>query len=67
MTEIPYQVNKARMVAHIAQLVNDKLIEGISDVRDESDRDGYRVAIELKRGEQAGHSQAICINKRRCR
>jgi DNA gyrase subunit A len=53
VTEIPYQVNKARMVAHIAQLVNDKLIEGISDVRDESDRDGYRVAIELKRGEQA--------------
>ena len=53
VTEIPYQVNKARLVAHIAQLVNDKLLEGISDVRDESDRDGYRVAIELKRGEQA--------------
>ena len=53
VTEIPYQVNKARLVAHIAELVNDKKIEGISDVRDESDRDGYRVVIELKRGEQA--------------
>jgi len=53
VTELPYQVNKARLVAHIAELVNDKKIDGISDVRDESDRDGYRVAIELKRGEQA--------------
>jgi DNA gyrase subunit A len=53
VTEIPYQVNKARLVAHIAELVNDKRLEGISDVRDESDRDGYRVVIELKRGEQA--------------
>ena len=53
VTEIPYQVNKAKLVAHIAELVNDKKIEGISDVRDESDRDGYRVVIELKRGEQA--------------
>ena len=53
VTELPYQVNKARMVAHIASLVNDKVLEGISDVRDESDRDGYRVVIELKRGEQA--------------
>ena len=53
VTEIPYQVNKARLVAHIAELVNEKKLEGISDVRDESDRDGYRVVIELKRGEQA--------------
>ncbi len=53
VTEIPYQVNKARLVAHIAELVNDKRIDGISDVRDESDREGYRVVIELKRGEQA--------------
>src|SRR6202040_3840312 len=53
VTELPYQVNKARLVAHIAELVNDKRLEGISDVRDESDRDGYRVVIELKRGEQA--------------
>ena len=53
ITEIPYQVNKARLVAQIAELVNEKRLEGISDVRDESDRDGYRVVIELKRGEQA--------------
>ncbi len=53
VTEIPYQVNKAKLVAHIAELVNEKKLEGISDVRDESDRDGYRVVIELKRGEQA--------------
>ncbi|HEY4363834.1 MAG TPA: DNA gyrase subunit A [Bryobacteraceae bacterium] len=53
VTEMPYQVNKARLVAHIAELVNDKKLEGISDVRDESDRDGYRMVIELKRGEQA--------------
>ena len=47
VTEIPYQVNKARLVAHIAELVNDKRIEGISDVRDESDRDGYRVVLVI--------------------
>jgi DNA gyrase subunit A len=50
VTEIPYQVNKAKMVERIAQLVNDKEIEDISDVRDESDRDGLRVVVELKRG-----------------
>src|ERR1700692_4398337 len=49
ITEIPYQVNKARLVERIAQLVNDKDIEDISDVRDESDRDGMRVVLELKR------------------
>ena len=53
VTELPYQVNKARLVEHIAALVNEKKLEGIGDVRDESDRDGYRVVIELKRGEQA--------------
>ena len=52
VTELPYQVNKARLVADIAGLVNEKKVEGISDVRDESDRDGMRVVIELKRGEQ---------------
>jgi len=52
VTEIPYQVIKNRMIERIAELVNDKKIEGISDVRDESDRDGMRVVIELKRGEQ---------------
>lgn len=47
--EIPYQVNKARMIERIAEIVKDKVIEGISDLRDESDRDGMRVVIELKR------------------
>src|SRR6202163_2169062 len=49
VTEIPYQVNKATMVERIAELVRDKKIDGITDLRDESDRDGYRVVIELKR------------------
>jgi DNA gyrase subunit A len=49
VTEIPYQVNKATMVERIAELVRDKKIDGIADLRDESDRDGYRVVIELKR------------------
>jgi DNA gyrase subunit A len=49
ISEIPYQVNKATMVERIAELVHDKKIDGISDLRDESDRDGYRVVIELKR------------------
>ncbi len=47
--EIPYQVNKTRLVERIAELVNDKRIEGISDLRDESDRDGMRIVVELKR------------------
>jgi DNA gyrase subunit A len=50
VTEIPYQVNKARLVERIAQLVNNKDIEDISDIRDESDRDGMRIVVELKRG-----------------
>jgi DNA gyrase subunit A len=49
VSEIPYQVNKATMVERIAELVRDKKIDGVSDLRDESDRDGYRVVIELKR------------------
>jgi len=49
VTEIPYQVNKSRMIERIAEVVNDKLIDGISDLRDESDRHGVRVVIELKR------------------
>jgi DNA gyrase subunit A len=51
VTEIPYQVNKARLLERIAELVRDKTIDGISDIRDESDRDGLRIVIELKRGE----------------
>ena len=53
VTEIPYQVNKSRLIEHAASLVNDKKIEGISEIRDESDRDGLRIVFELKRGEQA--------------
>jgi DNA gyrase subunit A len=49
VTEIPYQVNKARLIESIAELVRDKKIDGISDLRDESDRDGMRIVIELKR------------------
>ena len=51
--ELPYQVNKARLIERIAELVKDKKIEGISDLRDESDREGMRVAIQLKKDEQA--------------
>jgi len=59
ITEIPYQVNKARLIERIADLVANKKIEGISDVRDESDREGMRIVIELKRGEE---SQLILNN-----
>src|SRR5688572_12723457 len=50
---IPYQVNKAKLIERIAELVREKTIEGISDIRDESDRDGMRIVIDLKRGEMA--------------
>jgi len=53
ITELPYQVNKARLIEKIAELVKDKKIEGISNLRDESDKDGMRVVIELKRNELA--------------
>jgi DNA gyrase subunit A len=52
--ELPYQVNKAQLIEDIAELVRNKKLEGISDIRDESDRDGMRMVIELKRGENAG-------------
>jgi len=52
VTEIPYQVNKSRLIERIAELVQTKKIEGISDVRDESDREGMRIVIEVKRGEE---------------
>jgi DNA gyrase subunit A len=52
VTEIPYQVNKSNLIKRIAELVNEKIIDDISDVRDESDRDGMRIVIELKRGAQ---------------
>jgi DNA gyrase subunit A len=53
VTELPYQVNKARLLERIAELVRNKQIDGISELRDESDKDGMRVVIELKRGEVA--------------
>ncbi|HEV2224879.1 MAG TPA: DNA gyrase subunit A [Candidatus Acidoferrales bacterium] len=52
ITELPYQVNKSRLIAHIADLVQNKKIQGISDIRDESDRDGMRIVIEVKRDEE---------------
>jgi DNA gyrase subunit A len=51
VTEIPYQINKARLIEKIAELARDKAIEGIADIRDESDREGMRIVIDLKRGE----------------
>jgi DNA gyrase subunit A len=59
VTELPYQVNKATWISHIADLVRNKEIEGITDIRDESDRKGMRVVIELRRGEQ---SQVVLNN-----
>jgi DNA gyrase subunit A len=53
VTELPYQVNKARLIEYAASLVNEKKLEGISNIRDESDRDGMRIVFELKRDEQA--------------
>jgi DNA gyrase subunit A len=51
VSEIPYQVNKSRLLENIAQLVNDKKIEGVADIRDESDREGMRIVVEIKKGE----------------
>jgi len=59
ISELPYQVNKAQLIEDMAHLVRDKRIEGISDIRDESDRDGIRVVVDLKRGENAH----IILNK----
>jgi DNA gyrase subunit A len=53
ITEIPFQVNKARLIERIAELVQTKKIDGISDVRDESDREGMRIVVEIKRGEES--------------
>ena len=59
ITELPYQVNKKNLIEHIAELINNKKIEGISDIRDESDRDGMRIVIEIKRDEEP----EIILNK----
>src|SRR5690606_28762502 len=53
VTELPYQVNKARLIEKIAELVREKRLEGISELRDESDKDGMRIVIELRRGERS--------------
>jgi DNA gyrase subunit A len=53
VTEIPYQVNKSRLIERIAELVNNKTVDDVSDIRDESDRDGMRIVVELKRGGEA--------------
>ena len=53
VTEIPYQVNKSKLIERIAELVNDKVVDDIGDIRDESDREGMRIVIELKRGAEA--------------
>jgi DNA gyrase subunit A len=65
--EIPYQVNKATMIEKIAELVRDKRIEGISDIRDESDRQGMRVVIEIKRDAVADVVLNQLYRSRRCR
>ena len=59
ITELPYQVNKKTLIQHIAELINNKKIEGIADIRDESDRDGMRIVIEVKRDEEP----EIILNK----
>ncbi len=59
ITELPYQVNKAKLIEKIAELVTEKAIEGISDIRDESSREGIRVVIDIKRGEQG----AVILNR----
>jgi DNA gyrase subunit A len=59
VSELPYQVNKARLIEHIAELIQNKKIDGIGDIRDESDRDGMRIVIEVKRDEEP----EIILNK----
>ncbi len=59
VTEIPYQVNKAKLIERIAELVNEKKLEGVADLRDESNREGMRIVVELKRGENA----QVVLNK----
>jgi DNA gyrase subunit A len=59
ITEIPYQVNKAKLIEKIAELVTEKAIEGISDIRDESSREGIRIVIDVKKGEQG----AVILNR----
>lgn len=53
ITEVPYNVNKARLIEHIADLINEKTVQSVADIRDESDKDGLRIVLELKRGESS--------------
>ena len=69
VTEIPYQVNKARLIEKIAVLVKEKKIEGISALRDEPDKDGMRIVIEVKRNESGRHCSTTYMHRhsyRRC-
>ena len=66
VTELPYQVNKATLLEKIADLVKDKRIDGISDLRDESDRDGMRIYIEIKRDANPTRSSTTCSSTPRC-
>ena len=61
-SEIPYQLNKARLIERIAELVKEKKLEGISELRDESDKDGLRIVIEIKRGE----NRRGCVEQSLC-
>ncbi len=67
VTELPYQVNKARLLEKIAELVKEKRIEGITELRDESDKDGMRMVVELRRGEVARWCSITSISTPRCR
>ncbi len=67
VTELPYQVNKAALLEKIADLVGAKKLEGIADLRDESDRDGMRIYIEIKRDADPHGCSTTCSSTRRCR
>ena len=67
VTELPYQVNKARLVKSIADLIKEKKIDGITDLRDESSREGMRVCIELRKGVNTMSFSTSCTSILRCR
>jgi DNA gyrase subunit A len=66
VSELPYQVNKARLIEKIAELVKEKKLEGISELRDESDKDGMRMVIEVKRGDPRCRAQQPLFSRPRC-
>lgn len=67
VTELPYQVNKRMLIAAMAEQVRDKRLDGISDIRDETDRNGMRIVIELKRTQIRRSCSTACTRRRRCR